>query len=48
MLGLFADGDASIEKAKANGGIQEVTSVDYHATSMLGIVAEFCTIVRGK
>ncbi len=48
ILGLFATGDASIEAAKRAGGIQEVASVDLHSTSTLGIVSEFCTIVRGK
>ncbi len=48
ILGLFSTGDASIEAAKAAGGIQEVSSVDHHSTSILGIVGEFCTIARGK
>jgi hypothetical protein len=48
ILGLIGTGDASIDAAKKAGGIQEVSSVDYHSTSTLGIVAEFCTIVRGK
>jgi hypothetical protein len=48
ILGLVGSGDASIDAAKKAGGIQEVSSVDYHSTSTLGIVAEFCTIVHGK
>jgi hypothetical protein len=48
IMGLVATGDASIEAAKRAGGIQEVASVDHHSTSTLGIVGEFCTIVRGK
>jgi hypothetical protein len=48
ILGLVGTGDASIDAAKKAGGIQEVSSVDYHATNTLGIVAEFCTIVHGS
>jgi hypothetical protein len=47
-MGLVATGDASIEAAKRAGGIQEVASVDHQSTSILGIMGEFCTIVRGK
>lgn len=47
-LGLVATGDASIEAAKANGGITTVSHVDHSAKSTLGIVSEWCTIVRGN
>ena len=47
-LALVATGDASIAAAKAAGGITEVSYVDHYAKSILGIVAEWCTIVRGK
>ena len=48
IMGLVATGDASIAAAKAAGGITEVSSVDVSSKSILGITAEFCTIVRGK
>jgi hypothetical protein len=48
IMGLVAQGDASIAAAKAAGGITEVAHVDHSAHSILGIVADFCTIVKGK
>ncbi len=48
ILGIIATGDAGIEAAKKAGGIKEVVVVDFTATSILGIYAEFCTIVRGR
>jgi hypothetical protein len=48
ILGLIATGDASIAAAKKAGGITEVSSVDHHSTNILGIIADFCTIVKGK
>ena len=47
ILGLIARGDASVRAAKASGGITEVSSVDHSARNLLGIVGEWCTIVRG-
>ena len=48
ILGLVATGDASISAAKAAGGITQVAHIDYSAHSILGVVADFCTIVKGK
>lgn len=48
IMGLVAQGDASISAAKAAGGITQVAHIDYTAHSILGIVADFCTIVKGK
>jgi hypothetical protein len=48
ILGLIATGDASIDAAKKNGGVAQVTAVDHKSTSILGITAKFCTIVYGK
>jgi hypothetical protein len=48
IMGLVATGDASISAAKAAGGITQVAHVDHSAKSTLGIVAEFCTIVKGS
>jgi len=47
ILGLLAHGDASVRAAKENGGITEVTVIDHSARNFLGIVGEWCTIVRG-
>ncbi len=44
---LFAMGDASIEAAKRNGRIKEVTTLDHHSTNTLGF-GKFCTIVYGE
>lgn len=48
ILGMVATGDASITAAKAAGGITEVSSVDHTAKNILGILGEWCTVVRGK
>ena len=48
ILGLLAEGDASVRAAKENGGITEVSSIDHSARNLLNIVAEWCTLVRGK
>lgn len=47
FFALFAAGDASIEAAKRNGGIREVTTVDHHSTNVIGF-GRFCTIVTGS
>ncbi len=49
-LAMFATGDASIEAAKKDGNITEVTSVDYEVTSEipLGIKTVWTTIVHGN
>lgn len=48
ILGLIATGDASIEAAKADGGVSKVTTVDHHSTSILGLYAQFCTVAYGE
>ena len=48
ILGLIAQGDASIEAAAKNGGIKTVTTVDHSAKNMLGIIGDYCTIVHGS
>lgn len=48
ILGLVATGDASISAAKANGGITQVSHIDYSAKSILGIIGDWCTIVKGQ
>lgn len=48
ILGLVASGDASIQTAKANGNIKKVSTIDYEVENLLGIVGEYCTVVRGE
>ena len=48
ILGLVAQGDASIKAAAAEGGITKVSSVDHYTRNMLGVIGEYCTIVRGQ
>ncbi|MCC2640169.1 MAG: uncharacterized protein K0S45_582 [Nitrospira sp.] len=48
ILGWVATGDASISAAKAAGGITTVASVDHYAKNILGIIGEWCTIVKGS
>ena len=48
ILAMLATGDCSIEAAKANGGISEVTSVDWKANNILGIIGTYTTTVRGN
>lgn len=48
ILGWFATGDASVQAAKTAGGISTVAVVDHSAKNILGIFAEWCTIVRGN
>ncbi len=46
-LSLVAVGDASIEAARRNGGINQVSSVDERYQNYF-IFQKTCTIVRGK
>jgi hypothetical protein len=48
ILGWVSSGDASIAAAKAAGGITTVASVDHTANQILGIVGEWCTVVKGN
>jgi len=47
ILVLVATGDASIKAAAKAGGITQINSVDHYTRNILGIMGEFCTIVRG-
>ncbi len=47
-FGVVTVGDASIETAKKNGGITKVSSVDWKAKSVLGIIGEYECTVRGE
>jgi len=48
ILGLVADGDASLAAAAADGGIRNITRVDHYTRNLLGIIGEYCTIVGGS
>lgn len=48
IIGLINKGDASIEAAKANGGIQVVATVDYHTKGFYPFFGDTCTIVTGR
>lgn len=47
VIGLVNWGDASIEQAKAQGGIRQVVSVDYHTTGAYPFYGKTCTLVTG-
>jgi hypothetical protein len=48
ILGLVATGDCSVANAKKNGGISQVSSVDYQTNNLLGIINKGKTIVTGR
>ncbi len=48
VLGLVATGDASYKAAARDGGITKIDSVDFYVRNIVGILAEYCTIVRGS
>jgi uncharacterized protein YdbL (DUF1318 family) len=45
---LFFDADASIRTAAKNGGITEISTVDFKHTSILNIIVTYETIVTGE
>ncbi len=47
-FGMIALGDGSIEKARQNGGISMISTVDRKTTQILGLYSKTCTIVRGR
>ncbi len=48
ILMIMAQGDHSIDAAKRNGGITQVTSVDADIYSIGPFYSKVCTIVRGN
>ena len=48
ILGVYADGDASIDAARRNGRINQISSIDEHHFSVLGVYGKYCVIVRGR
>ncbi len=47
VLWLFASGDMSVETAKKNGKITNITSITTEVNNML-VMSELCTVVRGN
>jgi len=47
-FGIIATGDCSIKKAKENGGIKSVSTVDWEGVSFLGIYTSGRTVVTGN
>jgi hypothetical protein len=48
IMSLVATGDCSIDAAKKNGGISKVSSIDWEAKSVLGIIGEYKVHVFGE
>lgn len=48
ILVLVATGDCSIEAAKKNAGISEVTHVDWKAHNILGVIGTYTVTVHGR
>ncbi|WP_104695629.1 TRL-like family protein [Helicobacter salomonis] len=47
ILGLFAFGDCSVEKAAKEGGIKTIKSVDRKVFNVIGLYGHYTTIVKG-
>lgn len=47
-VGVIAIGDASIQTAAKQGGISRIHHVDYHSTSILGIINTYTIYVYGE
>ena len=45
---LWKSGDDSVERAKLNGGISEISSVTKASNSFLGFIKKHTTTVRGN
>ena len=48
ILGLVSTGDASVRAAAKNGGITNVTHVDYEFQNVLGVYQRYTTVVYGN
>lgn len=48
IFGLWATGDASIETAAKNGGITKIHHVDHETQVILGVMADYTTVVYGN
>lgn len=48
ILGIVAVGDCSVEAAKKNGNISEVSTVDVETLNVLYIYSHYITVVTGN
>lgn len=48
ILGWITGGDSSIEAARTDGEINKISHIDYHASSLLGLIGDVTTIVYGE
>ncbi|PSQ97305.1 MAG: hypothetical protein BRD55_03205 [Bacteroidetes bacterium SW_9_63_38] len=48
ILGIIAQGDASIKKAAEQGGISKIHHVDYQSKSYLGLYGKYTVVVYGE
>lgn len=48
FFGLYATGNASIEEAARNGGITKIHHVDHETQIILGVIADYTTVVYGN
>jgi hypothetical protein len=47
-LGVFGDVDASMRTAAANGGISEISTVDFEVSNMFNVIQTYTTTVTGE
>lgn len=48
IYGLVSFGNASLQKAKANGGLRSIATVDVDFTNIFWAFGRYCTIVTGE
>jgi hypothetical protein len=48
ILGIVSNGDSSVSAAAKAGGIQNVGTVDFKYTNILGLYGQVCTQVTGE
>jgi len=48
FFGFYATGNAGIEMAAQNGGITKIHHVDHETQIILGVIADYTTIVYGN
>ncbi len=48
VLGAIATGNCGVKEAQQNGNIRQVHHVDFHIKNILGVYAEYTTIVYGQ
>jgi hypothetical protein len=48
ILGVVATGDATVDSAAKQGGITTISHVDHKVMAVLGVYAEYCTVVHGS